>query len=195
MKWFIGLCLAGALGLIYASYAVSQELIIVETDKDLLEQLWEDDPARAVEVTGISESCFDRCSHCKNGDCPNPNCHCPFTECVENCSKSGHNHPICCVGCCYEPDPDIQERDAEAQALADRMGVPVTWEPPSKEVAEAVAEYLGLDKSCGDRCSGCTNGGCSDGRACPFFSCTINCAAGHHPVCCWGCGDSAGCRP
>ena len=177
MRVFIALCLAGAIGLLWASYGVSQELVI--------------------EVEGVSESCFDRCSKCSDSECPPPrwqaNCHCPFTECVENCSKGGNPHPICCVGCC-EVDPDVQERDAEAQALADRMGVPVTWEPPSKEVAEAVAEYLGLEKSCGDRCSGCTNGGCSDGKACPFFSCTINCAAGHHPVCCWGC-DGEGCGP
>ena len=56
------------------------------------------------------ESCFDRCSHCTDNSCNPPNCHCPFTECVENCSKSGHNHPICCVGCCEgQPCPPHED--------------------------------------------------------------------------------------
>lgn len=74
-----------------------------------------------------------------------------------------------------------------AQDMADAMGLPLDWQPSSVEEAEAVAAALGLKESCGSRCWNCSNAGCGGKQACPFFSCTANCSANHHPVCCYGC--------
>lgn len=143
----------------------------------------------AVEA-GLGESCGSRCWNCKPGSCPQGDCYCPFSECLENCAGGKGNHPVCCHGCCY--GDEAKDRDAQAQAMADRMGLPVDWQPPSEAVAQAVADYLGLGESCGNRCWDCTSGGCGGKQPCPFFSCTLNCSAGHHPVCCYGC-DGAEC--
>ena len=185
----------GLLTLFFAGLLNAQELTgpVYDHENDPLEALWRLDPVGVAEALGVEESCFDRCSSCKNCQSPpwEANCHCPFTECVENCSKHGHNHPICCVGCC-ETNPDITARNAQAAANAAKMGVPIDWKPPSPEVGEAVAEFLGLGKSCGARCADCSSNSCQGtSQFCNFFSCTLNCSAGHHPVCCYGCtGDN-----
>ena len=74
-----------------------------------------------------------------------------------------------------------------AAEMAEQLGLPLDWRPASQEEAELAAEALGLGKSCGSRCWDCSAGQCGGQQPCPFFSCTANCAAGHHPVCCYGC--------
>lgn len=94
---------------------------------------------------------------------------------------------------------DIADRDKMAREMASAMGLPLDWQPSSQEEAEAVAAALGLKESCGDRCWNCSNAGCGGKQDCPFFSCTANCASGHHPVCCYGCAGqpppSSACDP
>ena len=162
-----------------ADFASAEDVTRPETEAEAMEL--------AAEL-GYGESCGSRCWNCKPGSCPSSgSCYCPFSECLENCAGGKGNHPVCCHGCCYG--------DNDAAALAASLGVPVDWQPPSVEIAEAVADYLGLGKSCGDRCWNCSVGGCGGKQPCPFFSCTINCSNGHHPVCCWGCDDEDGGKP